>query len=167
MQARVPQGSVLFPTLYNLYINDTPQLLGIHLALFADDICLYETDCKESCVLRKLQRRSMATWCERWNININENKTQMIYLSYQYRQSDSLLTLNGQNILFVNGIKYLSLIIDKKITWELHIETTEARAFTTFIRLYPLFKSERLSKNIKSTLHKTLIRSAMTYACPA
>jgi hypothetical protein len=41
MQARVPQGFVLFSTLYNLYINDTPQTIGVNLALFADDTCLY------------------------------------------------------------------------------------------------------------------------------
>jgi hypothetical protein len=43
----------------------------------------------------------------------------------------------------------------------------EAKAFRTFIRLYTLFKSERLSANIKLTLHKALNRSLMTYACPA
>jgi hypothetical protein len=41
MQAGVPQGSVLSPTLYNLYINDTPQTAGVNLALFADNTCLY------------------------------------------------------------------------------------------------------------------------------
>jgi hypothetical protein len=55
MQVRVPQGSVLSPTLYNLYINDTPQTPGINLALFADDICIYTTDRKERYVLRKIQ----------------------------------------------------------------------------------------------------------------
>jgi hypothetical protein len=43
----------------------------------------------------------------------------------------------------------------------------EAKAFRTFSRMYSLFKSERLSANIKLTLHKALIRSVMTYACPA
>jgi hypothetical protein len=43
----------------------------------------------------------------------------------------------------------------------------EAKAFGTFIRLYSPFKSERLSANIKLTLHKALIRSLMTYANPA
>jgi hypothetical protein len=42
----------------------------------------------------------------------------------------------------------------------------EAKAFRTFIRIYSLFKSERLSANIKLTVNKALIRSAMTYACP-
>jgi hypothetical protein len=43
----------------------------------------------------------------------------------------------------------------------------EAKAFLTFIRIYSLFKRERLSANIKLTLHKALIRSVLTYACPA
>jgi hypothetical protein len=42
----------------------------------------------------------------------------------------------------------------------------EAKAFRTFIRIYSLLKSERLSANIKLTLLKALIRSIMTYACP-
>jgi hypothetical protein len=37
IQARVPQGSILNPTLYSLYKNDTPQTTGVHLALFTDD----------------------------------------------------------------------------------------------------------------------------------
>jgi hypothetical protein len=42
----------------------------------------------------------------------------------------------------------------------------EAKAFRTFIGVYSLLKSERLSTNIKITLHKALIRSVITYACP-
>jgi hypothetical protein len=56
MQARVPQYSVLSLTLCNLYINDTPQTIGVNLALFVDDTCLYATEHKECYVLRKVQR---------------------------------------------------------------------------------------------------------------
>jgi hypothetical protein len=54
MRAEVPQSSVLSLTLYNLYINDTPQAPSVNLALFADDTCLYATDRKEGYALRKI-----------------------------------------------------------------------------------------------------------------
>jgi hypothetical protein len=44
---------------------------------------------------------------------------------------------------------------------------TEAKIFRAFIRVYSLIKSERLSANIKLTLHEARIRSVMMYACPA
>jgi hypothetical protein len=47
------------------------------------------------------------------------------------------------------------------------MEMIKAKAFRTFLRLCFLFKSERLSSHIKLTLHRALIRSVMTYACPA
>jgi hypothetical protein len=43
----------------------------------------------------------------------------------------------------------------------------EANAFRTFIRIYYLFESESLSAKIRLTLHKALIRTVITYACPA
>jgi hypothetical protein len=109
----------------------------------------------------------MAAWCERWNIKIKKDKTRAIYFSYRIRPPESLLTLNGRNIPTVNSVKYLGVIFHKKITWRPHIEMIEAKAFRTFIRIYSLFIGERLSANIKFTLHKAVIRSVMTYACPA
>jgi hypothetical protein len=50
------------------------------------------------------------------------------------------------------------------MTWRLQIERTVAKALRTYIRTYSLFKSDRLSTNIKLTLYKALIRSIMTYA---
>jgi hypothetical protein len=68
----MPQGSALSPTLLNtyVYINDTPQPIGGHLAIFADDICLYATERKEGYILRKFQwaLNSMAEWSKRWNV---------------------------------------------------------------------------------------------------
>jgi hypothetical protein len=43
----------------------------------------------------------------------------------------------------------------------------QAKDFWTFIRIYSLFKNERSSANIKLTFHKEMIKSVMTYACPA
>jgi hypothetical protein len=70
--------------------------------------------------------------------------------------------LKGWNIPFVNSVKYLGVNFDKNVTWRLHLEMIEPKAFRKFIRIYSLFKSERLSTDIKLNLHKALIKSIMT-----
>jgi hypothetical protein len=109
MKAGVPQGSVLSPTLFNMYVNDTPPAIGVQLALFADDTCLYTSERKEGYVLRKRQRglNSVEESSKRWNIKINEDKTQAIYFSHRIRPPESLLTLNERDMPFVNNVKYL------------------------------------------------------------
>jgi hypothetical protein len=66
----------------------------------------------------------------------------------------------------VSHVKYFGVIFDKRITWRLHIEITDAKSFRTFIKIYSLLKRERLNANIKPTLHKALISSvaAVTYS---
>jgi hypothetical protein len=107
----------------------------------------------------------MVTWCERWNVKVSEEKTQAIYFSRGLRPPEFHLTLNERNTAFVNRIKYFGVIFGEKITWTLHIEMIDAKAFRTFIRIYSIFRSDRLSANIKLTLHKALLRSVMTYVC--
>jgi hypothetical protein len=105
----------------------------MNLVLFSDDTCLNGTDRKEGYVLRKAQRGldSMAAWCKRWNIKINVIKTRAIYFTRRNRPPDSLLKLNGRNIPCVNGEKYLGVLFDKRMTWRLHIQMIEAKAFRT------------------------------------
>jgi hypothetical protein len=61
------------------------QTPGVYLDLFADGTYVYATDCKKIYIPRKLQRNLTAieTSCERWNININEDKIQAIYFSHR------------------------------------------------------------------------------------
>jgi hypothetical protein len=86
-------------------------------------------------------------------------KNSGIYFSHRIRPPEPLP--------FLNSVKYLVVFFGKKITCRLHIETVAAKAYRTFIRLYFLFKSDRLSTGSKLTFHEALIRSIMTYACPA
>jgi hypothetical protein len=91
---------------------------------------VYATNRKEGYIVRKLQRGldTLVAWCERWNIRINEDKTRVIYFSHQRAPPESILTLNGRNIPFVNSVKYLGVIFDKRIIWRLHKERIEAKA---------------------------------------
>jgi hypothetical protein len=68
-----------------MYIKDAPQTPGVYLTFFADDTCLYATERKEGYVLGKLQRGldAIETWCERWNIKINEDSCNLLLSSKQ------------------------------------------------------------------------------------
>jgi hypothetical protein len=115
---------------------------------------VHATDRNEVYALRKMQRglSAIETWCKHWNLKNNKDKTQAIYFSLILWHPEAHLTLNVQNIPFGNHEKYLGVTFNKRITWRQHIEMTKAKAF------YSLFKSWRLSANIKLTLHKALIR---------
>jgi hypothetical protein len=92
--------------------------------LLSDDTCIHATDRKEDFVLRKLQRglSAIETWCERWYIKINEDKSQAIYFSHRLTAPETHLILNGRNIPFVSHVIYLGVIFNKKITCRVHIE---------------------------------------------
>jgi hypothetical protein len=60
----------------------------------------------------------------------------------------------------------LGVIFDRRMPWRYLFERTAAKAVDTYMRTYSLFKSERLSINIKIIFYKVVIRSIMIYACP-
>jgi hypothetical protein len=115
-------------------------------------------------VLSKLQRglTAVVSWCQRWNIKINEGKSQAIYFSRRRRMPRDDLQMNGLNIPFVNSAEYLGVIFDRRLTWRLYIEGTSAKV----LALYSIFKSKHLSADIKLIVCRALIRSIMTYARP-
>jgi hypothetical protein len=161
IEAEVPQGSLLAPILYSLYINDTSQTPGVHLAHFADDTCLYTTDRRDSYVLKKLQRglKAMEGWCKKWNIKINDDKTQAVSFSERLRRVEAHIMLKGRAITFVDTVKYLGVTFDRKITWKTHIDWIVTKCLRTFLQIYSLLKSDKLSTKTKITLYKALIRS--------
>jgi hypothetical protein len=145
-----------------------PAAPGTHLALFADDACIYATEKHERRVFNKLQRglTAMGSWCRHWNIKINEGKTRAIYFSRRRRLPEDDLQLIGRNIPFVNSVKYLGVTFDRRMTWRPHIKKTAAKALGTYIRTNSIFTSKHLSAHSKLIVYIALNRSKVTYACP-
>jgi hypothetical protein len=108
----------------------------------------------------------MGSWCQHWNIKINEGKTQAIYFSRRPRLPEDDVQLNGRNIPFVNSVKYLGITFDRRMIWRLHIEKTAAKALGTYIRTYSILKNKYLIAHIKLIVYRAVIRSIMSYACP-
>jgi len=98
---------------------------------------------------------------------INEEETQTIYFSQWRTPVEGFLTLERRHIPFANNVKYLGIILDKKLTWKLHTETVVTKALLIFRSIYPILKTERLSVGTNLIIYKALIRSMLTYFCPA
>jgi hypothetical protein len=95
-----------------------PRHLKTRPALFAVDTYIYVTEKHERRVFCKLQRglTAVKSWCERWNIKIDEGKTQAIYFPRRLRVPDDVLQLNGRNIPFANNVTYLGVTLDR-MSW--------------------------------------------------
>jgi hypothetical protein len=112
----VPQGCVLAPILYILYINDAPAAPGSRLVLLADDTCtrIYTTGKHEGCVLCKLQRglSAVKSWYERWNIQ----ELRRSVSPEDLRVPQDVLQLNGRDIPFVDNVACLGVTFDRRMT---------------------------------------------------
>ena len=122
----VPQGSVLGPILFLLYINDfdnCSEILDFHL--FADDSNIFHTDKRlsglESCINSQLT--SVNTWLCANKLSLNINKSNFIIFHPIQKQIDDSfqLTLNGQLLKREYKTKYLGIVIDCHLNWKDHV----------------------------------------------
>jgi len=72
----VPQGSILGPLLFLVYINDIDTQLNSHVKLFADDCAIYnQVSCKADTSSLQSDLNSLYTWCVKWQLNLNLHKS--------------------------------------------------------------------------------------------
>lgn len=122
----LPQGSVLSPLLFLLFINDIHRAVQTDLPrLFADDTSVFLTASNEAEL--QLRANEVAIKLEKWllanRLSLNVSKTNYIVFNPN-RKTISSINLNffGQNVQEVTFTKFLGLQIDKELTWKAHIE---------------------------------------------
>ncbi|GFW38731.1 probable RNA-directed DNA polymerase from transposon BS [Trichonephila clavipes] len=81
----VPQGSLLGPKLFNLYINDIPKAVGVHLAMYADDTAIFTQNIYNCNIIERLQNYviRLETWLNDWKIKVNASKSACLLFTRQ------------------------------------------------------------------------------------
>ena len=123
----VPQGSILGPLLFLLFINDLPLYTDVFADLYADDTTLYEINSSKSEIETKLQKAfsDLAQWCRLNGMAINIDKTKAMIVTTRQKRSmmeDTFhITLNDMALSQVPTEKVLGVQVDNNLMWTDHI----------------------------------------------
>ena len=126
----IPQGSVLGPLLFVLYINDLPESVKSNILLFADDTKIFRhVSSKEDATLLQKDIDELNRWSEKWLLKFNTDKCHVLTLGKMENiMHTHRYTLYGNELEHVFEEKDLGVIIDMELTFEEHMATKIKKA---------------------------------------
>ena len=161
----VPQGSILGPLLFVIFINDLPN--SIHSStplLFADDTKCIMTICSPNdSVLLQNDLNLLADWSSQWKLSFNTTKCKLLrILPSNHSISSSDYTINNHNIDFTTSHRDLGVMISNDTQWDTHYNLIISKAHKTlhFIRRSV---SNSHSSHTKLNLYTSLVRPILMY----
>jgi hypothetical protein len=165
INAGVPQGSVLGPLLFLIFINDLTYVINhCKIRLFADDTCLFieidDPTLQGDSINQDLE--SINKWAKKWHVDFSPPKTEEVIVSRKRNQRiHPVAIFDGQPIKRVDQHKHLGLVIAKDLTWNSHIDEIVDKANRRLGILRGLkYKLDRLSLE---RIYLGLIRPLLEY----
>ena len=166
IDAGVPQGSVLGPLLFLLYINDiTSQIRNVNIRLFADDTCLFiDVDDRINTALRlEKDLETINLWGKQWLVDFAPEKTKSLIISNKRdAYKNRSVKFGGHPVEEVTEHTYLGLLFTSKMSWNSHINNVAIKTRKKMNLMIPLkFKLDRKSLEI---MLNSFVISSMSYA---
>lgn len=164
LAAGLPQGSVLSPTLFNIYINDIPLEPGVKLAQYADDTAFFATGRQHFANVAKIQRQlqRVTQWCRTNKMILNGHKTRAVYFSRR-RPNLAQLTIHGHRLPWSSEVKYLGVVLDPALWFKKHIQAKKRQCLQMAQALTPFFTSSELRQRTKLRLYQATVLPALLY----
>ena len=163
--AGVPQGSILGPLLFLIYINDIVKHIGCSIRLFADDTSLYIiVDCPlQSANLLNTDLQTIFDWAAAWLVTFNPLKTLSMIIS---RKSNPVfhppLFMNGTLIKNTSYHKHLGQTFSNSGTWDEHVKSISEKSWSRLNLLRAL--KFRVSRKSLEKMYFAYIRPLLEYS---
>ncbi len=158
----VPQGSVLGPLLFVVFINDLPRTVSSNVFLYADDTKIFNKVRSDSDV-RTLQSDldKLAEWSDVWLLKFHPDKCKHMRIG---KKSGTVGTysLHGQNLETIHEEKDIGVLIDDNLDFEHHICGKVQKANQMFGMLRRTF--DHLDETTFVPLYKSLVRTHLDFA---
>ena len=168
----VPQGGVISPTLFVVFINDITQGLSRHIsrALHADDFALWNASESIQTANVRMQDalNNTSKWATDWCVTINSLKTVATCFSLSNTNENIRLTINNQRIPQEDTPTYLGVKLDKRLTWSPHIQEMGKRATRRLSLMKKLAGTKwGASSNILRQVYTGNVRPVLEYGSAA
>ena len=159
----VPQGTVLGPLLFSLYINDITEDIDSELRLFADDcVCYREIKDTEDTVKLQEDIDRLGCWARSWGMRFQPVKCNIMQITRKrIKKINASDSLEGTVLENVEKIKYLGVTITSDLKWNTHVSNicTKANRTLGFLRR----NLAVCPRDVKESAYKGLVRPILEY----
>ena len=161
----VPQGSILGPLLFNLYINDLSSVVSLEtfMGLFADDSKIYR-EIKEIYDAIQLQNdlESVHAWCKKWGMNFSPGKCVFMRITRKRRPVKFTYNIDGTILSQVDHFKDLGVTFQSDLNWNRHVDAS----VTSASRVWGMVRRVTgcsANLDLQRMLYQCLVRSRLEY----
>ena len=156
-----PQGSVLGPLLFILFINDLPDSVVSPCRLYADDAIIYNSRDHQGQLQSDLD--VLNSWANTWQLGYSVSKC--FLMTVGQRQSHNVqFTLDGSNLELVDEHPYLGIVLQSNLTFSTHINNIACKARRLNGMLRRVFKDADTKTRLIA--FNTLVWPVLEYGCP-
>ena len=167
VSAGVPQGSVLGPLFFLIYINDLAEGVTCKVKFFADDTSMFQavSDVNMTADTLNQDLAIIQNWAFQWKMSFNPDPTkqakEVIFSTKLSREQHPPLTFNDHHIIASSSHKHLGLILDEKLSFAEHVKEAiiKAKRGIGIIR----FLSKYVSRNVLDQMYKLYVRPHIDY----